>query len=76
MAVRPSGPQLREHGPLLEKYAASGRYEMACELLAMPMKIRGFGHVKERNRAQVRLRQEHLLTRLSDTQPVKIFEAA
>jgi len=47
------------------------------ELLGLPLQLRGFGHVKDRNRDQLEVRRRALLERLSgDVQPVQIVEAA
>jgi indolepyruvate ferredoxin oxidoreductase len=47
------------------------------ELLGLPLQLRGFGHVKDRNRDQLAVRRQALLGRISgDEQPVRIVEAA
>ena len=47
------------------------------ELLALPLQLRGFGHVKDRNRAQLDVRRQALLARLDGgAEPVQIVEAA
>ncbi|HKK22141.1 MAG TPA: DUF6537 domain-containing protein, partial [Pseudohaliea sp.] len=54
-------------------------YPLVVELAALPQQLRGFGHVKDRNRAQLAPRRERLLRQLrggSDTDPVTIVEAA
>jgi len=38
-------------------------YAAAVELAALPLEIRGFGHVKQASRARVNARQETLLAR-------------
>ncbi|WP_439102508.1 indolepyruvate ferredoxin oxidoreductase family protein [Congregibacter sp.] len=52
-------------------------YELLRELLALPQQLRGFGHVKDRNRDQLALRQSTLLARLDGQEDVvQIVEAA
>ena len=53
-------------------------YSVALELARQPAKLRGFGHVKERNRAQLATRRAELLQRLrgEDDAVVKIVDAA
>jgi indolepyruvate ferredoxin oxidoreductase len=53
-------------------------YSTALELARLPAKLRGFGHVKERNRAQLATRRAELLQRLrgADAAVVKIVDAA
>ena len=47
------------------------------ELLGLPLQLRGFGHVKDRNRDQLEVRRAALLARIpGDVQPVQIVEAA
>ena len=47
------------------------------ELLGLPLQLRGFGHVKDRNREQLAVRREALLARISGgVQAVEIVEAA
>jgi indolepyruvate ferredoxin oxidoreductase len=47
------------------------------ELLGLPLQLRGFGHVKDRNRDQLGVRRTALLARISgEEQPVQIVEAA
>ena len=51
--------------------------EVLAELLALPLQLRGFGHVKDRNREQLQVRREALLARLEGrAEPVQIVEAA
>lgn len=52
-------------------------YEVLRELLALPLQLRGFGHVKDRNREQLRARERQLRQRLDgDSSVVKIVDAA
>ncbi|MFK7830853.1 MAG: indolepyruvate ferredoxin oxidoreductase family protein [Congregibacter sp.] len=52
-------------------------YALLREVLALPMQLRGFGHVKDRNRAQINLRRSNLLERLqAPSDVVRIVEAA
>ena len=54
-------------------------YDAALALAELPAKLRGFGHVKDRNRDLLALQKQELLQRLrGDTtaSPVKIVEAA
>jgi indolepyruvate ferredoxin oxidoreductase len=73
---------LADYLSLLEDLGASlnaGNYETARELAALPMQLRGFGHVKDRNREQLAPRRELLLRRLRGEEPgqtVKLVEAA
>lgn len=47
------------------------------ELLSLPLQLRGFGHVKDRNRHQLAVRRQTLLTRLQGQEDVvQIVEAA
>jgi indolepyruvate ferredoxin oxidoreductase len=47
------------------------------ELLALPRQLRGFGHVKDRNREQLAVRRSALLARLEGRdEPVRIVDAA
>ncbi|MEM1403297.1 MAG: indolepyruvate ferredoxin oxidoreductase family protein [Pseudomonadota bacterium] len=48
------------------------------ELAALPLQLRGFGHVKDRNRAQLATRRQHLMAQLNGAaaDPVRIVEAA
>ena len=51
--------------------------QLLAELLALPLQLRGFGHVKDRNREQLQVRREALLARLEGrAEPVQIVEAA
>ena len=52
-------------------------YQVVRELLALPLQLRGFGHVKDRNREQLRARERQLRQRLDgDSSVVKIVDAA
>ncbi len=54
-------------------------YPVAQELAGLPLQLRGFGHVKDRNREKIELRRAELLRRLrgeDEPSPVKIVEAA
>jgi indolepyruvate ferredoxin oxidoreductase len=44
-------------------------HEIAVELASLPAEIRGFGHVKEASLAQVKVREETLLTRFRSAPP-------
>jgi indolepyruvate ferredoxin oxidoreductase len=67
---------------LLEQLMAGldeGNYVSARELAQMPRKLRGFGHVKDRNRELLALQQAQLMrlfTGDNEASPVKIVEAA
>ncbi|MEM9759100.1 MAG: indolepyruvate ferredoxin oxidoreductase family protein [Pseudomonadota bacterium] len=55
----------------------SANYATLRELLALPRQLRGYGHVKARNRAQLDVRRAELLRRLEEREdPVRIVEAA
>jgi indolepyruvate ferredoxin oxidoreductase len=59
------------------KAADKTSYALVQELLALPLQLRGFGHVKDRNREQLAVRRAALLERLrGGTQVVQIVEAA
>ena len=54
-------------------------YEIAVEIARQPQKLRGFGHVKDRNREKMKVQQSDLLARFSgkDRVPVvQLFDAA
>jgi indolepyruvate ferredoxin oxidoreductase len=52
-------------------------YGVMQELFSLPLKLRGFGHVKDRNRDQLDLRRQRLLAQLDGTvEAVQIVEAA
>jgi indolepyruvate ferredoxin oxidoreductase len=67
---------------LLDQLSAGldeSNYEPALELAQIPRKLRGYGHVKDRNRELLALRQSELMRIFSgeiDTSAVKIVEAA
>ena len=42
-------------------------YERAVELAKLPMQLRGFGHVKDANRAQLSERRDRLLRTFAGT---------
>jgi indolepyruvate ferredoxin oxidoreductase len=70
-----------EYIELLEQLApilATGNYDAALELAQLPAKLRGFGHVKDRNREQLALRRDQLLQQLhgEPASPVTIVNAA
>lgn len=57
----------------------SSNYSTVLELAQLPASLRGFGHVKDHNREQLRVRQSALMQRLLDdagTKAVKIVNAA
>lgn len=52
-------------------------YALVQELLSLPLQLRGFGHVKDRNREQLDVRCDALLARFNSTADVvQIVEAA
>jgi indolepyruvate ferredoxin oxidoreductase len=56
---------------------ADADYATLRELLELPLQLRGFGHVKDANRAQLDARRRQLLARLEGgADPVQIVEAA
>ncbi len=73
---------IREYRETLETVLArldDDNYATACELAALPARLRGFGHVKARNRAELVERRARLLRRLQGERSasvVKIVEAA
>ncbi|HSQ69919.1 MAG TPA: DUF6537 domain-containing protein, partial [Steroidobacteraceae bacterium] len=57
-----------EYEQLVERILASlgdGNHDTAVQLLSLPEKIRGFGHVKERHLDEVRKEQAALLERFT-----------
>jgi indolepyruvate ferredoxin oxidoreductase len=64
----------------LKSNLGKDNYGAALELAGLPGKLRGFGHVKERNREALLLRREELLRQFRGEQSVesvvKIVEAA
>jgi len=58
---------------------AKDNYEVAVELASLPGKLRGFGHVKDRNREKLVLKKNELLKKFQgkdDTSTIRIFNAA
>ncbi|MFT5711521.1 MAG: indolepyruvate ferredoxin oxidoreductase, partial [Halioglobus sp.] len=54
-------------------------YEAALEIARLPQKLRGFGHVKDRNREKMQALENDLLARFhgKDAVPVvQMFDAA
>jgi indolepyruvate ferredoxin oxidoreductase len=45
----------------LEQEVTADNYRSAVELAELPLKIRGYGHIKSANRVQTQSRQQHLL---------------
>ncbi len=63
--------------PRLSQADAEASYALIREILALPLQLRGFGHVKDRNREQLAVRRTALLARLEgDARVVQIVEAA
>ena len=56
---------LRERASRLD----SANHALAVELAALPMRIRGFGHVKERNVADAKAREASLLAAFRQPMP-------
>jgi indolepyruvate ferredoxin oxidoreductase len=50
-------------------HLSPANHEIAIELTSLPAEIRGFGHVKEANLAQVKRREEALLVRFRSAPP-------
>jgi indolepyruvate ferredoxin oxidoreductase len=62
---------------LLPRFAHASDFALMRELLALPRQLRGFGHVKDRNREQLAVRRSALLARLEGCdEPVWIVDAA
>ncbi|MEM8564281.1 MAG: DUF6537 domain-containing protein, partial [Pseudomonadota bacterium] len=59
-------------------YLNSENYDTACALAALPAKLRGYGHVKDKNRQKLVLQREQLRRQLKRVpgSTVRIFEAA
>ena len=55
---------------------AAGNHGLITEIAALPLKIRGFGHVKDRNLEQVLARQAELLLLLEAPAEVVRIQAA
>jgi indolepyruvate ferredoxin oxidoreductase len=56
-----------EYEALLEEirtHLSAANHAIAVDLLALPLEIRGFGHVKEANLTRVKAKEAELLTRL------------
>ena len=63
---------ISEYEALIDEILARlspGNHEVAVELASLPAEIRGFGHVKEANLAQVKAREETLLARFRSAPP-------
>ena len=54
----------------------AANHGLITEIAALPLKIRGFGHVKERNLEQVLARQAELLLRLAAPAEIVRIHAA
>ena len=72
---------IADYEALLERHLPTVRdadYAVLRELLALPLQLRGFGHVKDRNRARLALRRDALEARLAGGRPdpVQIVDAA
>jgi indolepyruvate ferredoxin oxidoreductase len=53
----------------------TANHAAAVELAALPLEIRGFGHVKEANRQRVAAKADALLARFRDPQPAHAVAA-
>lgn len=61
----------------MEAATSDTEYALIKELMALPLQLRGFGHVKDRNREQLALRRSTLMKRLEgQVDVVQIVEAA
>jgi indolepyruvate ferredoxin oxidoreductase len=63
---------IAEYETILEEILAHlspANHAVAVELAALPLEIRGFGHVKKANRSRVKAREEVLLTRFRSPLP-------
>ena len=59
---------IADYEAVLERHlpaAQDAEYAVLRELLALPLQLRGFGHVKDRNRARLALRRAALEARLA-----------
>ena len=58
---------------------SESNYQLALELSSLPEKLRGYGHVKDRNREKLEIQKDALLVRFKgddEAVAVKIFDAA
>ena len=63
---------ISEYDALIDEILAClspANHEIAVELASLPAEIRGFGHIKEANLAQVKAREEKLLARFRPAPP-------
>ncbi|MDH5737818.1 MAG: 2-oxoacid:acceptor oxidoreductase family protein, partial [Gammaproteobacteria bacterium] len=60
---------------LVQLKANKGGYETLVELAAVPEKIRGFGHIKERSISQARQTIDRLVAELNQEQPIRLVTA-
>jgi indolepyruvate ferredoxin oxidoreductase len=72
---------IQDYVALLDQVIAAldtDNYTVAVELARIPAKLRGFGHVKDRNRENLALRQRELLGQLrgDEVSPVKVVAVA
>ena len=72
---------IADYEAVLERHlpaAQDAEYAVLRELLALPLQLRGFGHVKDRNRARLALRRAALEARLAGDRadPVPFVDAA
>jgi len=51
-------------------------YAVAVQIAELPLQLRGFGHVKDENRAKLQLQRDRLLSAFRGESPVKIVEKA
>jgi indolepyruvate ferredoxin oxidoreductase len=64
---------------LLQKDLSDNNYDLAVQVVELAGKMRGYGHVKDRNREKLALQQKNLLAQFSHDRgvsAVKFVEAA
>ena len=75
-SAAPSASSIREFEALIAEIVArldAGNHAAAVGLAGIPQKIRGFGHVKERNLKAAKAEEAELLARFrADPQPLPI----
>ncbi|MEM7775826.1 MAG: indolepyruvate ferredoxin oxidoreductase family protein [Pseudomonadota bacterium] len=66
---------IQDYEAVLERIAlrlGPDTHASATELAALPLQVRGFGHVKEKNHVKAKAREVELLALLDDPQPVQV----
>ena len=66
----------REQFEELLEGLSDANYAVAVQLAELPLQLRGFGHVKDENRAKLNLQRGRLLAAFRGESPVKVVEKA